>query len=359
MSTAFKGVVLGLIAMAAAATLLLPAPGTAQTPERRPMTVEDVRRMVEQGVRPQTILTALRQNCLAVYGLDQEMQQELLAAGAEEELLEGLRNVCWGAPGGPVMDPTQPFVVVTEPDAWAAESPQPLVARTGNTVRVQGVAHAPSGVRQLTVNGEPVELPSDQDGGVRFSTNVRVSPGMSSVAIVLQPREGEAYRKTLPIRVGAAGAASDAGVRRPYNPGTVALSGIVPGLAQFRTDNAVLGAIVLGGAGAGIVAALSTRTNVRCGADVGEDEDCPPSLVLSEETERPLLIPGIAAAAGVTVLGAVLGYTAAKAANERAARSGQVEQASTGVRLGQALIERLPTPAASGGWTVELARFDF
>lgn len=361
MSTAFRGMIHGLILVAITATLLLPTPAAAQqTPERKPMTIEDVRRMVEQGVRPQTILAALRQNCLAVYGLNEEMQRELIAAGAEPELIQGLSNVCWGAPGGPVLDPTKPFVMITDPGEWTADAPQPIDAAPGSSIRLRGLVHAPSGIRSLEVNGEAVPLAAEGTGPARFSTVVRVDPGTRAVQVVLQPREGDAYRKTLPLRLTAAGArTTGAAVPRPYNPGTVALSGIVPGLAQFRTDNAVLGAAILAGAGAGIVAALSTETTVRCGADLPESGECPSNAILTEETERPLLIPGIAAAGGITILGAVLGYTAAKSANERAARSGAAGHDPAGVRLGQAVLERLPVRTAAGGWAFQLARLEF
>lgn len=357
MSTAFSTVLKGAALLALAVTMFMPAPALSQTPERKPMTVEDVRRMVEQGVRPQTILTALRQNCLAVYGLNQEMQRELLAAGAEPELLEGLNQVCWGAPGGPVMDPRQPFVMILEPGAWTADMPQPISVAAGGLLRLQGLAHAPAGVDRVEVNGEQVRLSTDATGGVRFTADVAVRPDMEAVTVVLYPEEGEAYRKSLPLNVAASGTAGRAtATRQPYNPGSVAMSGLVPGMAQFRTGNAGMGVVILGGAGAAIAAALATETVVRCGTDA---DPCPSSAVLGESTNRPYLVPGLAAAAGITALGAFLGYNSARAANERAARSSSTIRDAAGSRLGQALIERLPVPTPSGGWSVSLARFHF
>ncbi len=358
MSTAFTAVTKGIAALAVVTMLLLPAPAVAQSPERKPMTIEDVLRMVEQGVRPQTILAALRQNCLAVYGLNQEMQQRLATAGAEAELVDGLRQVCWGAPGGPVMDPTQPFVMILEPGAWVADTPQPLSMQPGGSIRVQGLAHAPSGVERLEVNGTPITLSSDPAGGARFSTVVTVRPGMEAIEVVLYPESGDAYRKTLPLNVAAASpAASGRVTRAAYNPGSVAMSGIIPGMAQFRTGNPVLGTVVLGGAGAALAAGLlSTRTVVRCGADA---DPCPSGSILSEETERPLLVPGMAAAVGITALGAFLGYRSAQVANERGTRvSGSIESSASHT-LGQAILQRLPSPTSSGGWAVELGRFHF
>lgn len=358
MSTALKVVLPRFIMVALAVMLLIPAPAASQDPDRKPMTVEDVRRMVEQGVRPQTILAALRQNCLAVYGLNQEMQQQLLSAGAEPELLEGLNQVCWGAPGGPVMDPTQPFVMILEPASWAATAPQPIAIEPGGSIRLQGLAHAPSGVNRLEINGESIRLSKDPAGGVRFSTVMTVAPGTSAVDVVLYPEQGQPYRKMLPLTVTGAGATSTSTVTaRPYSPGAVAMSGLVPGMAQFRTGNPALGAIILGGAGAAAAAGImSSRTVVRCGADA---ETCPPSAILGEETERPLLVPGIAAAVGITALGAFLGYNSAKAANETAARRAAGSGDAVGGRLGQAVLQRLPVPTPSGGWAVELARFHF
>lgn len=360
MSTVFSAVTRAVTVLAIA-TLLLPAPAVSQEPERRPMTVEDVRRMVEQGVRPQTILAALRQNCLAVYGLNDAMQRELAEAGAEPELLEGLRQVCWGAPGGPVMDPTQPFVVITEPAEWTPDAPRTLPVAAGQSIRVQGLVHAPAGVDRLTINGEPVRLVNDPAGGVRFSSSITVRAGMRVVDLTLHPEEGESYRKTLPLTVAAATPTTTPTttnvVRQPYNPGSVAASGILPGVAQFRTGNTGLGIVVLGSAvGAAAAGMLSTETVVRCGADA---DPCPDNAILSEETERPLLVPGLAAAAGITALGAILGYNAAKAANERAARRGGLDEDAATRRMGQLLLERLPTPTASGGWAVELGRFHF
>lgn len=359
MSTAFSAVTKAITVLALV-TLLLPAASVSQEPERKPMTVEDVRRMVEQGVRPQTILAALRQNCLAVYGLNDQMQRELIEAGAEPELLEGLRQVCWGAPGGPVMDPTQPFVMIMEPGEWTPHAPRNLPVVAGQSIRVQGLVHAPTGVDRLLINGERVRLASDPAGGVRFSTTITARLGMRTVDLMLHPEQGESYRKTLPLSVADVATPTPATtpstvVRRPYNPGSVAASGVFPGMAQFRTGNTGMGIVVLGSAVAAASAGLlSTETTVRCGADA---DPCPDQAVLGEETGRPLLVPGLAAAAGITALGAILGYNSAKAANERAARRSGPD--GDAVRLGRALLERLPMRTTSGGWAVELARFQF
>lgn len=96
-----------------------------------------------------------------------------------------------------------------------------------------------------------------------------------------------------------------AGDRFALRSGTAFLTGaLVPGGGQFYTGRPALGATVTGLAlGALAAGLLYQRTTVQC-LDALATE-CPEELIVSEDTDRPLLAPAIGVAVGVALAAAV------------------------------------------------------
>jgi tetratricopeptide (TPR) repeat protein len=144
----------------------------------------------------------------------------------------------------------------------------------------------------------------------------------------------------------------------PYDAGRALASGlVVPGLGHFTTDRPVAGTVVLGSALGALALALTVeRVRIECLAPI-EDGRCPPGQTLEQDSERPYLVAGIAAAATVTVLGALDAYRSARSRNARA-----TERRPIGVPLGGAAASLL-APAigatAGGQVNVELVRLRF
>jgi len=131
--------------------------------------------------------------------------------------------------------------------------------------------------------------------------------------------------------VSSAETTEDAGMRR-YAPGrALALGLVVPGLGQLYTGRSVRGVLAMAAAGGAIALGyLTERTDVRCVTEPVNNV-CPPADVIAEETERPWLAAGIAAAVGVTVLSAIDALLAARSANERAGP--EPEAGASGTRV--------------------------
>jgi hypothetical protein len=107
---------------------------------------------------------------------------------------------------------------------------------------------------------------------------------------------------------------------QPRSPTNALVAGLfVPGLGQFTTDRPGAGLLVLGASGGALAAAfLVEKTDVDCLA-LPVDGQCPPGQVLRERSERPLLVPGIAAAAAITLAGAIEAWHAVRRSNRPAA----------------------------------------
>jgi tetratricopeptide (TPR) repeat protein len=144
----------------------------------------------------------------------------------------------------------------------------------------------------------------------------------------------------------------------PYNADWALASGlIVPGLGHFTTDRPLAGTLVLGSAIGALALALAVeRVSIECLAPV-ENGRCPPGQTLEQDSERPYLLPGVAAAVTVTVLGALDAYRSARGRNARA-----VERRPIGVPLsgaGGSILTPAVSVPAGGGVTLELVRLRF
>lgn len=112
-----------------------------------------------------------------------------------------------------------------------------------------------------------------------------------------------------------------------YSPGIALTTGLLlPGMGQFYTDQPRLGLIFLSTAGtAAAVGILHKKVEVVC-LQVPQDGVCPPDQILEERVERPLLVPGLVAAASISIVGAILAFRRAKDSDpQRASGGGELE----------------------------------
>jgi len=98
------------------------------------------------------------------------------------------------------------------------------------------------------------------------------------------------------------------------SPGNALAFGVLfPGMGQYYTGRNRTGTIVLGAAIGAVAAGLAyKKVTVRCLNAVAGSSDCPPSDVVDESTERPLLGPALGVAAAVTVGSAVEAWIRAR-----------------------------------------------
>jgi tetratricopeptide (TPR) repeat protein len=140
-------------------------------------------------------------------------------------------------------------------------------------------------------------------------------------------------------------------VTAPYNPGLALASGVLlPGLGHFTTGRPAMGALVLGvAAGALATGLLIEQTDVVCLAPPVGGE-CPPDEVLREEVSRPYLVPALAVAAGVGILGAIDAFRGARRRNSEAAAS---------LRIGGGSLRAPAIQLGHNGARLDLVRFRF
>jgi tetratricopeptide (TPR) repeat protein len=114
-----------------------------------------------------------------------------------------------------------------------------------------------------------------------------------------------------------------------YRPGIALTAGLViPGMGQFYSGRPGLGLLVLSTAGTAAAVGLLHRTvEVDC-LQVPEDGVCPPQQILDERVKRPLLVPGLATAAAITVAGAIYAFRGARGSNPQlSSRGGEFQLA--------------------------------
>ncbi len=93
----------------------------------------------------------------------------------------------------------------------------------------------------------------------------------------------------------------------------LALGLIVPGAGQFYSGRDIGGLTVLSLAGGAIAAGVLVKdVEVQCLVIVGAGEDCPSGQVFRETVDRPYLVPALAAAGGIALIGAVEAFVKAR-----------------------------------------------
>jgi len=107
-------------------------------------------------------------------------------------------------------------------------------------------------------------------------------------------------------------------LRRPvYGTGSALVRSVIPGFGQFYTGRPIRGVLVMAGVAASAGAAV-LQTTTRKQIDY-VDPNGVPAPYPQEYTERKYLVPGVAAAAGVTLIAALEAVWYAKRSNRGAA----------------------------------------
>jgi hypothetical protein len=120
-----------------------------------------------------------------------------------------------------------------------------------------------------------------------------------------------------------------------YNPGIALTTGLlVPGMGQFYSGRPGLGFLVLSTAGtAAAVGLLHRKVEVDC-LQLPDDGVCPPQQILDERVTRPLLVPGLATAAAITVVGAISRSGSPGSDPQLSSRAGDLQLALPDVGFG-------------------------
>jgi hypothetical protein len=235
-------------------------------------------------------------------------------------------------------------IYILEPLEWRDN--KIVVRQPGRPILVSGLADHPSGVLRVLINGEEATLrPDPEDPRIfRFEKVLTVTEAGREVTITIVPRSAEQFSRKFgidtgtPVRQDSAIARPvstnppvtspttnppSSGVGRLYNPTAVAVrSLLVPGLGQFQTRRPALGAAFALGAGGALAAGLmSQRVTVECLVRT-TDGSCPAGQSRDELTERPMLLPGLAAFVALGVISAFEASSAARRANARAGSGG-------------------------------------
>ena len=208
-----------------ALTLLVLFPPGLGAQELQPVAIERVLGLLGASQRTEVILGIFADERCRAFDVDAEAERRLREAGAEEDLIRGLR-----------------------------------------------------GVHPCSVEPEPAE----EEPAVPVATRVEAPQSRSE-----------------PL----------------FSPSSAALRSLaIPGLGQFYTGKPALGGLFLAGwAGAIGFGLASQEVTVECLAPA--TDTCPAGQVRAETVERPMLIVGLAAAAGVAVVSAIHARSAANSAN--------------------------------------------
>jgi tetratricopeptide (TPR) repeat protein len=140
------------------------------------------------------------------------------------------------------------------------------------------------------------------------------------------------------------------------SPGTALGLGIlIPGMGQFYTGRVLRGFGVLAVAGGAIaVGFLIEEVEVKCVGRPPSGGDCPSDRVISESTNNPYMIHGLAAAGVVALVGAVEAYFKAKRPLSLS-EPGEV----VGVDVGSARVSGLSISASGPRLNLNLLRVTF
>jgi hypothetical protein len=140
------------------------------------------------------------------------------------------------------------------------------------------------------------------------------------------------------------------------DPNRVLMQGLlVPGLGEFKTKRNGRGGLVLASAIGALAAGFLVESTTESCEIRPVSGTCPPEHLLGVESNKPLLIPGIAIAGIATVLGAVDAYRFAKE------QQGSPRLGGVALSIGGGQWNLLPPAVVSRqqGWGLDLVRLRF
>jgi hypothetical protein len=106
---------------------LAPSPSRAQ--EGQPYTLEQIEGLLEAGLSTTVILEMARPDCLA-FRVDQATADRLTASGADSDLIEGLRGLCYRSPEPEVELPAEEVATPSSPSLPLLFSPTSAAMRS-------------------------------------------------------------------------------------------------------------------------------------------------------------------------------------------------------------------------------------
>src|SRR5215212_7781345 len=86
-------------------------------------------------------------------------------------------------------DAANGYIVILEPREWQGVGTRGIVF-AGRPLRVVGMAHHPSGIDRVTVNGTPAAVRTDRSGATRFVATISADAAARPVEIVAYPVQG-------------------------------------------------------------------------------------------------------------------------------------------------------------------------
>jgi hypothetical protein len=279
-------------------------PGQARAQDRNPYSLDQIIRLIESGVfSTDRILVLAGDNCIA-FRVDDATERQLLAVGASEALITGLRDVCISLPQ-----------VVT----YVLVAPAELDVPIGATRIVRAQALGPDSTQMTNV---------DFEWSVEDTSIANVSAGGTVVGLAMGETRVIASTAAGPegsalIRVGAGapvtGEPEDSLVGGK-SVGTAAALGIIPGGGEFYVGNTAKGiGIVVGAAAAVAVGALITSEDTTSisftptGAPTCTDTTCEyPVRADATIDEKNYIVVGAAVAGALWLYGLIDGIATAK-----------------------------------------------
>lgn len=196
----------------------------------------------------------------------------------------------------------------------------PGLARAAFQQGIQAVDAAQFEDAVLHFSRAIVELPrwpeAHYNRGVAHLRDGRMGAGIADLEIYLEFEPEAPDRDRIEDRIRELDPPSE----RSYSPGTALATGLlIPGMGHFYSGRTGTGLLVLAGAGAGVATGLLyTEVEIRCLVPL-QGGECPADQVSEEVEERPLLVPGLAAAAAIGVLGAIHAWRGIRSDADRVA----------------------------------------
>jgi tetratricopeptide (TPR) repeat protein len=125
--------------------------------------------------------------------------------------------VAEATPPPPAQRAEQTTIVIQEPREWMGEGTRSIRVPAGQSLRVVGRAHHPSGIARVTVNDHEAVLQPHPSGAMHFIVLVAAEEAEAGVRVVAHPVRGEAYAKAFGTGPGAV--ATPAVAAAPPRPG--------------------------------------------------------------------------------------------------------------------------------------------
>jgi hypothetical protein len=288
--------------------LLAGGPSSLSAQEELPYTLSQLVRLVESGAfSDQQLLDLVQESCIG-FDMSVEAVRRLRNAGASEDLLLSLRDVC-----------VRLTAVVVSPSELEIPLGGNGILRA-RAILVPDSAEIPN--VDFTWSSEDTTI-ADVTGGVVVAKRV------GETGIVVETADGHAGFAVVRVRSPREAADSLAAIGPPKSVGTAAGLGIFPGGGEFYVGNTAKGAVVLGGAAAALAAGflLTSEDTISVVRRTIQQPSCTGSNcsyeveTTAEVEETDYVVVGAAVAGAFWLYGLIDGIMTAKKSQAGAAKS--------------------------------------